>query len=58
MVTHDPDQAREVSRSIQVIDGQISDFQIYAPLQSLAKAPVKANESPVENIESQEVVDV
>jgi putative ABC transport system ATP-binding protein len=33
MVTHDPDQAREVSRNVQVIDGQISDFSIYAPLQ-------------------------
>ncbi|MEW6999284.1 ABC transporter ATP-binding protein [Colwelliaceae bacterium BS250] len=33
MVTHDPDQAREVSRNIQIIDGQISDFKIYAPLQ-------------------------
>jgi putative ABC transport system ATP-binding protein len=34
MVTHDPDQAREVSRNIQIIDGQISDFKIYEPLQS------------------------
>jgi putative ABC transport system ATP-binding protein len=34
MVTHDPDQAREISRNIQIIDGQISDFKIYAPLQS------------------------
>jgi len=34
MVTHDPDQAREVNRNIQIIDGQISDFKIYAPLQS------------------------
>jgi len=33
MVTHDPDQAREVSRNIQIIDGEISDFRIYAPLQ-------------------------
>lgn len=33
MVTHDPDQAREVSRNVQVIDGQISDFRIYAPLE-------------------------
>jgi len=33
MVTHDPDQAREVSRNVQIIDGQISDFSIYAPLQ-------------------------
>jgi putative ABC transport system ATP-binding protein len=35
MVTHDPDQAREVNRNIQIIDGQISDFKIYEPLQSL-----------------------
>jgi putative ABC transport system ATP-binding protein len=35
MVTHDPDQAREVSRNIQIIDGQISDFKIYEPLHSL-----------------------
>ena len=32
MVTHDPDQAREVSRNVQVIDGQLADFRIYAPL--------------------------
>ena len=34
MVTHDPDQAREVNRNVQIIDGQISDFSIYAPLQN------------------------
>ena len=33
MVTHDPDQAREVHRNVQIIDGQITDYQIYAPLQ-------------------------
>jgi putative ABC transport system ATP-binding protein len=38
MVTHDPDQAREVSRNIQIIDGQISDFKIYEPLQSPQKS--------------------
>lgn len=32
MVTHDPDQAREVSRNVQVIDGQLADFRVYAPL--------------------------
>ncbi|WDE04025.1 ABC transporter ATP-binding protein [Thalassomonas viridans] len=37
MVTHDPDQAREVKRNVQVIDGQISDFSIYAPLQQQAE---------------------
>jgi putative ABC transport system ATP-binding protein len=31
MVTHDPEQAREVSRNIQIIDGEIADFGIYAP---------------------------
>jgi len=38
MVTHDPEQAREVKRNVQVIDGQISDFSIYAPLQQQAGA--------------------
>lgn len=33
MVTHDPDQAREVSRSVQIIDGQITDESIYAPVE-------------------------
>jgi len=32
MVTHDPDQAREVSRNVQIIDGQITDSKIYAPV--------------------------
>jgi putative ABC transport system ATP-binding protein len=50
MVTHDPDQAREVSRNIQIIDGQISDFKIYAPLQS-------SEESPTETIKNKEQVD-
>lgn len=36
MVTHDPDQAREVSRNVQIIDGEISDFGIYAPTQTVA----------------------
>lgn len=31
MVTHDPDQARAISRNVQVIDGQITDHSIYAP---------------------------
>ena len=31
MVTHDPDQAREVNRNVQIIDGQITDASIYAP---------------------------
>jgi len=50
MVTHDPDQAREVSRNIQVIDGQISDFKIYAPLQS-------SESSSTETINNKERVD-
>lgn len=50
MVTHDPDQAREVNRNIQIIDGQISDFKIYAPLQESEKV-----EDELAN--SQEVVD-
>ncbi|WP_274053539.1 ABC transporter ATP-binding protein [Thalassomonas haliotis] len=41
MVTHDPDQAREVKRNVQVIDGQISDFSIYAPLQQQNNAGEK-----------------
>ncbi len=32
MVTHAPDQAREVSRNVQIIDGQITDATIYAPV--------------------------
>lgn len=31
MVTHDPDQAREVNRNVQIIDGQITDYSIYNP---------------------------
>jgi putative ABC transport system ATP-binding protein len=31
MVTHDPDQAREVNRNVQIIDGQITDYSIYKP---------------------------
>ena len=42
MVTHDPDQAREVSRNIQIVDGQISDFKIYAPLQSSPEPQTEA----------------
>ena len=60
MVTHDPDQAREVNRYIQIIDGQISDFSIYAPLQSLDKKqdslqPIKTS---IESTKEQEVIDV
>jgi len=60
MVTHDPDQAREVSRNIQIIDGQISDFRIYAPLQSLDTDKVlsQTNETTEESNTEQEIVDV
>jgi putative ABC transport system ATP-binding protein len=34
MVTHDPEQAREVNRNVQIVDGEISDFRVYAPLQN------------------------
>lgn len=33
MVTHDPDQAREVNRNVQIVDGQITDAKIYAPIE-------------------------
>lgn len=52
MVTHDPDQAREVSRNIQVIDGQISDYRIYAPLQN---TDIKLTQSPSHEIVSESV---
>lgn len=32
MVTHDPDQARRAGRNIQIIDGQLHDSTMYAPL--------------------------
>ncbi|MEL7448712.1 MAG: ABC transporter ATP-binding protein [Pseudomonadota bacterium] len=31
MVTHDPELARRAHRSIQVLDGQVSDFKTYEP---------------------------
>ena len=37
MVTHDPDQAREVQRNVQIIDGQITDYRIYNPLTQAAE---------------------
>ena len=61
MVTHDPDQAREVSRNIQIIDGQISDFKIYAPLQQTEQPSGKDNASisdEVKNTKVQETIDV
>ncbi|AOT10917.1 ABC transporter ATP-binding protein [Pseudoalteromonas luteoviolacea] len=44
MVTHDPDQAREVNRNIQIIDGQITDYSIYAPVE---QAPIINQNQPV-----------
>ncbi|MCP5079790.1 MAG: ABC transporter ATP-binding protein [Psychromonas sp.] len=38
MVTHDLDQARSVKRHIQIVDGQITDMSIYAPLQNIREA--------------------
>jgi len=32
MVTHDPSLARRANRHIQIIDGQVTDFQMYEPL--------------------------
>lgn len=43
MVTHDPDQAREVKRSVQIIDGQITDAKVYAP-ESAIQTTLTANE--------------
>jgi len=40
MVTHDPDQAREVNRNVQIIDGQITDFRIYNPDMNAAQEAV------------------
>jgi putative ABC transport system ATP-binding protein len=40
MVTHDPDQAREVNRSVQIVDGQITDSAIYAPVDNMEKEVV------------------
>ncbi|HEY7885198.1 MAG TPA: ATP-binding cassette domain-containing protein, partial [Cellvibrionaceae bacterium] len=31
MVTHDPDLARRAQRNIQIIDGQVTDFEMYQP---------------------------
>ncbi|MFT7559877.1 MAG: putative ABC transport system ATP-binding protein [Flavobacteriales bacterium] len=33
MVTHDPDLARRAHRNIQIVDGQVSDFTVYEPLE-------------------------
>ena len=41
MVTHDPDQARAIGRNVQVIDGQITDHSVYAPINNNAPIEVK-----------------
>lgn len=33
MVTHDPHLARRAKRHIQIIDGQVTDFRLYAPVE-------------------------
>ena len=40
MVTHDPDQAREVNRNVQIVDGQITDSKIYAPITDIQQEAV------------------
>lgn len=40
MVTHDPDQARQVDRNVQVIDGEITDAKIYAPVEEPVSSEV------------------
>ncbi len=33
MVTHDPDLARRAHRNIQIVDGQVTDFTVFEPLE-------------------------
>jgi putative ABC transport system ATP-binding protein len=33
MVTHDPDLARRAHRNIQIVDGQVTDFAVFEPLE-------------------------
>ncbi|WP_185234072.1 ABC transporter ATP-binding protein [Teredinibacter franksiae] len=35
MVTHDPDLARRANRHIQIVDGQVTDLQMYEPLKQV-----------------------
>lgn len=35
MVTHDPDLARRAQRNIQIVDGEVTDFEIYEPRTTL-----------------------
>lgn len=41
MVTHDPDLARRAQRNIQIIDGQVTDFEIYQSGRAQAQAPAE-----------------
>ena len=34
MVTHDPDLARRAHRNIQIVDGQVTDFTVFEPLEA------------------------
>ena len=55
MVTHDPDQAREVNRNVQVIDGQLADFNIYAPLDRTAEGRGKTVSDAVSDAVAEEM---
>ena len=57
MVTHDPDQAREVNRNVQVIDGQLADFKIYAPLDRTAETKGKTMSEAVSTDVAEEMAD-
>jgi putative ABC transport system ATP-binding protein len=53
MVTHDPDQAREVNRNVQVIDGELADFRVYAPLgKSVKKTGTSVSEAANKEMEN------
>lgn len=38
MVTHDPDLARRAQRNIQIVDGEVTDFEIYEPRAALRQS--------------------
>ncbi|SMF17450.1 putative ABC transport system ATP-binding protein [Alteromonadaceae bacterium Bs31] len=40
MVTHDPNLARRANRHIQIVDGQLTDFQMYEPLSKIQQTAV------------------
>ena len=43
MVTHDPELARRAHRSIQVLDGQVSDFKAYEPRPTVVESAPAAS---------------